>query len=265
MTVEKPGGIDLNCDTGEAFSFQKNYRPERLFESITSANIACGFHAGDPVQMIRTLRLCSESGVQAGAHPGLPDPLGFGRRRLDISPEELDSYLLYQLGALKYMAGSLGVQLKHVKLHGYLYNMTSSDQELSRRIIGLLERVDKNIILVAPCGSVMHRTALDLGARVAAEAFADRAYDRKGNIVPRSEPGAVITDPAEVIDRVVGIARGEIVSVDGSVLKLKADTVCLHGDTPGAVELAQGIRRALQESAIPVRSMENLVSAPKEG
>jgi UPF0271 protein len=111
----------------------------------------------------------------------------------------------------------------------------------------------------------MHRTALDLGARVAAEAFADRAYDRKGNLVPRSEPGAVITDPTEVIDRVVGIARGEIVSVDGSVLKLKADTVCLHGDTPGAVELAQGIRRALQESAIPVRSMENLVSAPKEG
>lgn len=252
-------GIDLNSDTGERYSFQKALGEEKLFRNITSANIACGFHAGDPVQMARTVMLCREYNVQVGAHPGLPDPMGFGRRHMDITPEELGGYLLYQLGALHHIAAAQGVRVSHVKLHGVLYNTAAGDEALSREVIETILRVDRDLILVAPCGSVMHRVALDLGARVAAEAFADRTYDRSGALVPRKVEGAVISDPDRVADRALAIAGGEIPTIDGRVIKIKAHTICLHGDTPGAAELAQKIRRALAGRNIPAVRMDRLV------
>ncbi|MCL6448169.1 MAG: LamB/YcsF family protein [Armatimonadetes bacterium] len=252
-------GIDLNSDTGERYSFQKALGEEKLFQNITSANIACGFHAGDPVQMARTVRLCREYNVQVGAHPGLPDPLGFGRRNMEISPEELEYYLLYQLGSLHHIARSLGVPVKHVKLHGALYNAVTKDEALSREVIRIVNKVDRDMILVAPFGSVMHRVALDLGSRVAVEAFADRAYDRTGALVPRKVEGSVITDPGRVVERVLGIVRGEVTTIEGLILRIQADTICLHSDTTGALSLIENIRRALANENIPVVSMDQLV------
>ena len=259
MDNQVVAGIDLNCDTGESFSFEDRSDAEGLFRSITSAYIACGFHAGDPVQMARTVKLCRDYGVQAGAHPGLPDLWGFGRRRLDLSGEELEYYLLYQLGALHHIALSLGVAVRHVKLHGVLYNTVTADESQSRQVIRTLEKIDRRLILVAPFGSVMHRLAGELGVRVAVEAFADRAYDRHGALVPRSVAGAVISDPDQVVERVLGIVSGEVTTIEGLPLKIKAQTICLHGDTSGAVELSGRIRRALEEAKIPVLPMETLV------
>lgn len=259
MTGHACKGIDLNSDTGERYSFQKALGEEKLFQNITSANIACGFHAGDPVQMARTVRLCREYGVQVGAHPGLPDPLGFGRRNMDITPEELGAYLLYQLGALHHIAGSLGAPVKHVKLHGALYNTVAKDEALAREVIGVIGRISRDLILVAPFGSVMHGVAVDLGVRVAAEAFADRAYDRTGALVPRKVAGAVISDPDRVVERVLAIVRGEVKTIEGSTLKVQAHTICLHGDTPGALALAERIRGALENEKIPVKCMDSLV------
>lgn len=259
MTDGACKGIDLNSDTGERYSFQKAPGEEKLFRSITSANIACGFHAGDPVQMARTVKLCREYNVQVGAHPGLPDPMGFGRRHMDITPGELGGYLLYQLGALHHIAAAQGVRVSHVKLHGVLYNSAAGDEAMSREVIETVRRIDRDLILVAPCGSVMQRLAQDLGVRVAGEAFADRAYDQSGALVPRKVEGAVISDPDRVAERVLAIAGGEIATIDGRALKIKAHTVCLHGDTPGAADLAENIRRNLAGRDIPVVRMDQLI------
>jgi UPF0271 protein len=201
--------VDLNCDTGETFSFQRP-EGEELFKFITSANIACGFHAGDPVRMAKTVKTCLEHGVQLGAHPGLPDIMGFGRRNIDISPEELEYYLLYQLGALSCIANYLGCRVKHVKLHGALYNMVAKNESLSLKFIETLEKIDRELIVVVPFASITHKVALDKGARVAVEAFADRAYDENGALVSRSVKGAVISDPDLVIKQVADIVKGEI-------------------------------------------------------
>lgn len=259
MTGTGTTGIDLNSDTGERFSFQRAPGEEKLFQYITSANIACGFHSGDPVQMARTVLLCKEYNVQVGAHPGLPDPLGFGRRNMDLSVEELEAYLLYQLGSLHHIAMSSGVPVKHVKLHGALYNTAAKDEALSREVIKAVKSINRDIILVAPFGSVMHRLAVDLGCRVAAEAFADRAYNRDGSLVPRKVAGSVISDPDLVAGRLIAIVRGEVPTIDGFTLKIKADTICIHGDTTGARDLVERIRTALAGENIPVVHMDRLV------
>lgn len=178
---------------------------------------------------------------------------------MEISPEELEYYLLYQLGSLHHIAGSLGVPVKHVKLHGPLYNTVTKDEALSREVIRIVNKVDRDMILVAPFGSAMHRVAVDLGVRVAVEAFADRAYDRTGALVPRKVDCSVITDPGRVAERVLGIVRGKVTTIEGLTLKMRADTVCLHGDTAGALSLIENIRRALANENAPVVRMDQLV------
>ncbi len=252
-------GIDLNCDLGEVSYYKLSPVEKNIFKNITSANIACGFHAGDPLTMLKMVVLCKEYGVQVGAHPGYPDPMGFGRREMEISPEELNTYLLYQWGALDYIARFIGVKVKHIKLHGAFYNKVAKDELLSREVFRVIDRIDKNLILVAPCASVMYQLAKECGIRVAEEVFADRAYSRNGMLVPRSKPGAVIDKPQQVVERVLSIVRGEITADDGYKLEVNADTICLHGDTGGAVELAGIIKNSLEKEGIPLVPLDNLI------
>ncbi len=259
MEQKKTKVIDLNCDIGETYGFKEEPSEKRIIKSITSANIACGFHAGDPLKMLKMAELCKKNNVQVGAHPGYPDPLGFGRRDIEITPEELEAYLLYQWGAMDFLAGYWGLKVKHIKLHGALYNKVAYDEQLSREVFRAVSKLDSSLILVAPWASVMYKLAVESGVRVAGEVFADRAYTRDGSLVPRNKPGAVMDNPQMVLDRISEIVRGEIKSADGAILRVQADTVCLHGDTVGAVALAEMIRESLAMQGVSVIPMQEFI------
>lgn len=251
--------IDFNCDMGESFGAYTLGLDHQIIASITSANIACGFHAGDPGWMRRTVALAERHGVGVGAHPGFPDLRGFGRRNLAASPAEIRDDLVYQIGALT--AFTRDKRLQHVKPHGALYNMAVDHDALATAICEAVVEVDPRMILVVLAGSRWVALAERMGLWVAREVFADRAFNADGTLVPRSKPGSVLHDAHEVIDRSLGlVADGKVKAITGEVIELQADTICLHGDTPGSVELAAGLKEAFKRAGVDLVPMARLLA-----
>jgi len=252
--------IDLNSDLGESFGPWPMGQDELLMASITSANIACGFHAGDPTVMRRTIALAKQHGVAVGAHPGFQDLVGFGRREMQASAAEVEDLVLYQLAAVAGMANAQGVQLQHVKAHGALYNMAARDPVLAGAIARAVAAFDRSLILFGLPNSALLREGERAGLTVAAEIFADRSYDPDGSLTSRRTPGSVIHDAKTVVARAVRMVQTRSVeATDGSSIALAADTVCLHGDTPGAAELAGKVRTALEAAGITVAALKTIV------
>ena len=248
--------VDLNSDVGESFGAYTIGDDREVLARVTSANVACGFHAGDPGVMRTTVTLARGHGVAIGAHPGFPDLVGFGRRELQASPREVEDFVVYQIGALAAIAAAQGAKLQHVKPHGALFNMAVRDAALADAIARATAAVDRSLILFGLPGSELIRAGERAGLRTASEAFADRAYQPDGTLVSRRLPGAVIHDPALVEARVVRMAtERSVVAIDGSIVKLDVDTICVHGDTQGAGDLAGRIRRALEKSGVLVKSV----------
>lgn len=248
--------IDLNCDMGESFGHYKLGLDEEIIKFISSANIGCGFHGGDPWVMRKTVRMAKERGVGIGAHPGLPDLVGFGRRLMDVSPSEVKNDVLYQVGSLYAFARAEGVQLQHVKPHGALYNMVARDERLGRAVAEAVREFDRDLILVALAGSRLLKLAQKMELKVASEAFADRAYNSDGSLVSRKLPHALITDREAVLSRAIQmIMDGRIISVDGKPVEVKVDTLCLHGDSPQALQLARALREQLEKVGLSVVPM----------
>jgi UPF0271 protein len=248
--------VDLNCDLGESFGRYRIGADEAMMPYITSANIACGYHAGDPLVMDRTVRLAAKYAVGVGAHPSFPDLMGFGRRAMQLAPEEIENDILYQVGALAAFARAAGVDLVHVKSHGALYNMAARDMELARAIVRGIARFSHDLIVVCLAGSAMIEAAGEAGLRAAGEGFADRAYTPDGTLRSRQEPGAVIHDPQVAAERAVGMVRdGVVVAHTGEEISLRVDTLCVHGDTPTAVQIAQTLRSELEMAGIEVKPM----------
>jgi len=255
--------IDLNCDMGESFGAWTMGMDGEVIRHVTSANIACGFHAGDPRVMYKTVKLARDNGVGVGAHPGYPDLVGFGRRNLVCTPDEVRDDVAYQIGAMKAFCSIHGVALQHVKPHGSLYNMSVGNESMIRAIVEAIAGVDKHVIYLALGGAqapLVTRIANEAGIRVAFEAFPDRAYTPEGTLAPRSLAGAVIKDPKTAAERALRMAKeGKIVATDGSVLEMRIDTICVHGDNPSAVELVRGIRSAIEAEGISVVPMGSFI------
>jgi 5-oxoprolinase (ATP-hydrolysing) subunit A len=248
--------IDLNADVGESFGAYSLGADAALMRSITSASIAAGFHAGDPSVLRRTIKLAKSHGVAIGAHPGFPDLVGFGRRELQVTPAEAEDFVLYQIAAVAGMAAAEGVKLQHVKPHGALFNMAVRDAALAAAIAKAVAAFDPSLILFGLPGSEIIGAGRAAGLRVGAEIFADRAYEPDGSLTPRSRPGAVIHDAAEVASRAVRMITARVVdAVDGTIVPLDADTICVHGDTPGAEQLAAGLRARLEAAGVTVAAI----------
>jgi 5-oxoprolinase (ATP-hydrolysing) subunit A len=248
--------VDLNSDVGESFGAYTIGQDPILLTHITSANVACGFHAGDPGVMRATVALAKRHGIAVGAHPGFPDLVGFGRRELQATPREVEDFVVYQIGALTAIAATQGMRLQHVKPHGALFNMAVRDTALADAIARATAAVDPSLIFFGLPGSELIAAGHRAGLRTASEVFADRAYESDGTLVSRRKPGAVIHDPEAVVQRVVRMATDRtVVAVDGSVVRLELDTICVHGDTPGAAELAARIRQALSTAGVDVRAV----------
>jgi UPF0271 protein len=245
--------IDLNADLGEGFGAYRAGDDAGLLEVVTSANVACGFHAGDPLVMRRTVASAAARGVAVGAHPGYPDLLGFGRRDLAASGEEVTAYVVYQVGALHAFCAAAGTRLRYVKAHGALYNRAARDASTARAIAEGVRLADPSLALLGLAGSEMIRAAEAAGIRAAAEAFVDRAYLPTGELVPRSQPGATLHDADEVAARAVRMAReGTVAAIDGSVLSVRPDSLCVHGDNPEALAIVRAVRQRLEAEGIRV-------------
>ena len=249
--------IDLNADVGESFGAYEMGADAELFAVVTSANVACGFHAGDPMVMDRTVALAVRAGVALGAHPGHLDLRGFGRRAIAADPVEVEQDVLYQVGALAAFARAHGTRLRHVKPHGALYNQAARDQAVARAVARGVARAGRELVLVGLCTTeTMREAAQAEGLRFAGEAFADRGYEPDGTLQPRRRPGAVITDPAAAAAQAVRIARDGLADLPGGgVLTVRAQTLCLHGDNPSALANARAVRRALEEAGIEVAAL----------
>lgn len=251
--------IDINADLGEGFGVYTRGDDAALMAHITSASIACGFHAGDPGTMARTVALAVKRGVALGAHPGLPDLVGFGRRAMGVTPTEVWDLVAYQIGALSAFARRHRQELGHIKPHGALYALAEQDAGIAEAIAQAVADAGEWLVLVGQSGGRLTQAGEAAGLRAAHEVFADRAYLPSGRLQPRDQPGAVLTDPEIVTARVVQLARqGTLTATDGSVLTLRADTLCLHGDTPGAARLAAAVRAALDAEGVAVRSFDAL-------
>ena len=250
--------IDLNCDMGESFGMYKMGLDEEVIKYISSANIACGFHAGDPMWMRHTVGLAEEHGVAVGAHPSFPDLVGFGRRNVSVTPEEAKADIVYQIGALRAFTSTQSLQ--HVKPHGAMYNQAVDDEPLARAICEAVLEVDPTLVLVALTGSRWTAIAEEMGLRVAREIFADRALNPDGTLVSRSSPGAVIEDVDEVADRSLKmVTQGVATAISGEELEVQADSLCIHGDTPGAVEMAAVLRRELDAAGVDIVPLGQIV------
>jgi UPF0271 protein len=249
-----PRSIDLNADVGEGFGSWTMGDDAPLLSVVTSANVACGYHAGDPQVMDRTVALAARTGVALGAHPGYPDLRGFGRREIAVDPAEVENDVLYQVGALAAFARSHGTRLAHVKPHGALYNQSARDPELARAVARAVRRAGPELALVGLATSEpLRRAAESEGLRFAGEAFADRVYEANGSLRSRRLSGAVITDPEVAAAQAVRIARdGIVVAANGVEVALDAETLCLHGDTPGAFAIARAVRHALEGAGVAV-------------
>ncbi|KQT85254.1 5-oxoprolinase subunit PxpA [Aurantimonas sp. Leaf443] len=249
--------IDLNSDLGEGYGAWTMGDDAAMLEVVSSANIACGFHAGDPAGLLRTLRRAAECGTVVGAHVSYPDRVGFGRRDMDVGHEELVADIVYQIGALQGLARAAGTQVRYVKPHGALYNRIAGDARQGAAVIEALGLVDGDLALMGLAGAPILDQARAAGLATVAEAFADRAYTPQGRLVSRREPGAVIHDTDEVARRMVQLARhGTLEAIDGSTIRLAAQSICVHGDSPGAVAIARAVRAALEANAIAVHSFE---------
>jgi 5-oxoprolinase (ATP-hydrolysing) subunit A len=255
--------IDMNSDVGESFGVYKLGLDEEVIPHITSANIACGFHAGDPGVMRRTVALAKQYDVEVGAHPGFPDLVGFGRRNVDATLEEIQDYIVYQTGALQAFARSQGLRLQHVKPHGSLYNMAVANPKIWEAIAESMAKVDREIILIVLASS-KRESLLEIGkrygVRIAFEAFPDRAYNKDGSLVSRREKGAVIHDHEMVAKRALKmVLEGKVVAMDGTEVELKAETLCVHGDNPAAVEMVKKIRQELKNAGVEVTPMKHFI------
>jgi len=248
--------IDLNADIGESSADDAARSIQKLLQTITSGNVACGFHAGDPSLMRDTVRMALRAGVSIGAHPGFPDPAGFGRREMAMPPEDIAKVVLTQIQALSRIAEAKGARLRHVKPHGALYNMSVRRVDIAEAIAGAIAVFDKRLLLVGLPGSELLSAGKKFGLSVAAEGFADRSYEADGSLTPRNRPDAVLPDPADAAERAVRMVRdGKVIARDGSVLRVEIDTICVHGDTPGAPELAAAVRAALEEVGVEVKAL----------
>lgn len=252
--------IDLNCDLGESFGNYKIGLDEAVIKHISSANVACGFHASDPLVMQKTVALAKENGVCIGAHPGFPDLVGFGRRNMSVSPSEAKALVQYQIGALDAFCKAAGVKLCHVKPHGALYNMAGKDDILAQAVCEGIFEYDSNLILLGLSGSKMIEAGKEIGLRTANEVFADRAYEDDGSLVARSKPGALITDENLAVSRVVEMVKnGRVTSITGNEIEIKADSICLHGDGVKAVEFAKRIKEELLKNDVEIAPLRELV------
>ena len=248
--------IDINCDLGERNSNDITVNDDAIMSYITSANIACGFHAGDPLIIDRTIRSAIKFGVGVGAHPGYPDREGFGRRSMHLNREELRASLLYQVGALKIMVEASGGKLKHVKPHGALYNAASFDFDMAMVIACTVKEIDPSLILFGLAGSEMIRAAGEIGLACASEVFADRAYNDDGSLVSRDLQGSILNDTSQVIERVIRMLSENIVeTISGRFIPIQADTICLHGDNAMASEFAKSLASALTDKGIGMKSI----------
>jgi len=247
--------IDLNSDLGEGYGAWRMGDDAAMLSVVSSANIACGFHAGDPAGIYRTVKAAAENGVVVGAHVSYPDRVGFGRRDLDASSEELIGDVIYQIGALKGIAAAAGTIVRYVKPHGALYNRIAYDARQGQAVIDGIKAVDPSLVLMGLANAPILDLARKSGLAVVAEAFADRAYTPKGELVSRREAGSVLHDEKKIADRMVQLAReGTLEAIDGSTIRIEAQSICVHGDSPGAVAIAQEIRRRFTSEGIAIRS-----------
>ena len=248
--------IDLNCDLGESFGNYKIGMDEEVIKFISSANIACGFHASDPLVMEKTVALAKENGVKVGAHPGFPDLVGFGRRNINVSPAELKAMVMYQVGALAAFCKARDIKMNHVKPHGAMYNMAAKDIKLALAIAEGIAQVDDSLILLGLSGSQLLKAAQEVGLKSAAEVFADRAYEEDGSLVARTKAGAVIADENEVIERVIKMIKlGKVQTITGKEIEIKPDSICVHGDNPKALNFVKLIRQRLTQENIKIEAM----------
>lgn len=247
--------IDLNCDMGESYGVYTLGCDEQAMPYVTSINVACGFHASDPSNMLKTVKLAKKYGIAIGAHPGFPDLVGFGRRYIAASVEEIKADVMYQIGALWALCKSEGLTLHHVKVHGALYNAAEKDMAVATAVAQAIKAVDEKLYMICLSNSTMVRAAQNVGVKYVEEAFADRAYTRDGTLVPRRQGGAVIHDVNSVAERVLSMVKDKAVtSIDGSIVEISAQTICVHGDTPGAVAMIKAIRDILNQHGIPVKA-----------
>jgi UPF0271 protein len=247
--------IDLNSDVGESFGRWTLGEDAAMFQSASSANVACGFHAGDPTVIRNTCTKAAQAGVVIGAHVGYRDLAGFGRRFMDIDPVELADDVVYQIGALQALAATVGASVQYVKPHGGLYNAIVKHTAQARAVVDAVKSVNANLPILGLPGSEVLRLAEGAGLRGVSEAFADRAYNPDGTLVARSQPGAVLHDPAAVAEHVLRMATEQAVrTIDGSILRIRAESICLHGDSPGAVLMATSVKSALGDAGVTIRS-----------
>ena len=251
--------VDLNCDLGESFGAYKIGLDSEVIPFISSANIACGYHASDPIVMSKTVKMCRENGVAVGAHPGFPDLMGFGRRDMNVSPAEAKAYVMYQIGALDAFCKANGLTIQHIKPHGAMYNMAGKDYALAKAICEGIREINSEYILLGLSGSNLIKAAEDVGLRAAKEVFADRGYMDDGSLVPRTQEGAMITDEDVMIRRVITMVKdGVVETVSGKIIPIKADSVCVHGDGEKAVAFVKRIRTELTYAGIEIAPMKEV-------
>lgn len=252
--------VDLNSDLGESFGAYRLGDDSDILRLITSANVACGMHAGDPRVMDETVRASRELGVSVGAHPGFPDKVGFGRRAIDATPTEIETDVLYQIGALAAFVVANGLKMQHVKAHGALYNLAVAVPDVAAAIARAVTRYDRTLILVAPVGSALEQAGLEAGLTVAREAFADRAYNPDSTLVSRRVTGAVISDSQVAADRAIRmIKERKVTALDGTSIPIQVDTLCVHGDNPNAAKILRAIRSSLRDNGIVLTNMRNVL------
>ncbi|MBK5460167.1 MULTISPECIES: LamB/YcsF family protein [Peribacillus] len=251
--------VDLNCDMGESFGLYELGNDEELMQSITSANIACGFHAGDPHVMRKTVELAKKYDVGIGAHPGFPDLLGFGRRFMTCTPLEIKDYVMYQVGALREFSAAADVKIQHCKPHGALFMKAMEDKTIARAILEAIHAIDPNMVIFALSQSEVMEEAIKMGVPVAKEAYADREHTESGSIL-LTRTGAQINDYEEMAQRVVRMVKeGRVITHDGKDVSIKAETICIHGDTPGAPTLAKKVVEALKEGGVEIVPIKKII------
>jgi UPF0271 protein len=249
--------IDINCDLGEGFGVYQIGHDEQIFPLISSANIACGFHAGDPVIMQRSVELALQYQVSIGVHPGTSDLAGFGRRSMALSEKEVEALLIYQVGALDAFARANGAVVHHVKPHGWLYNEAAGNPSLARVIVSTIKRVSPNLVFFGLSGSMLEQAALKEGLQFAREGFIDRAYRTDGSLVPRSQPMALITDPEKAATQALRLVlEKKVQSVDGADVAVEIDTLCVHGDNPQVVEILRTVHEQFEKHGVTITSVE---------
>ena len=247
--------IDLNSDLGESFGQWRMGDDAAMLDIVTSANVACGFHAGDPAGILRTLKAAKAKGVTIGAHVAYPDLVGFGRRNMDVASDELTADVIYQIGALQALAHVAGTQVRYVKPHGALYNTIAHDKRQALAVIEAIRTVDPNLVLVALAGSSLIELARNEGLTCIAEAFADRAYTPQGTLVSRRAAGAVLHDAEQVAQRMLRLVEsGTVEAIDGSITRIEAESICVHGDSPGAIQMAREVRQLLEQSGVSLQA-----------